>query len=733
MRSVGVAAVLAACSAAASVDDCQRLEFTDRDAAEACFRGLSNDPVATVRAEAAWALDDIAAANAEFRAAVSANPQDAGVRARWGELFLEARAVDEAQTLFREALDIDALHTPAKLGLARLALAGFDARAEALVDEVLAIDPANNAARLLLAELALEAGDTARAQSELEGPLGAAEPAIRLRAFALSAAVDHLAGVVPSPWEARAMALHSGYGELFETVAHFYIITRRYREAITQLERAVALAPTLWRAYGTLGMNLLRVNRFDEARRMLARAHDGNPYNAQVVNTLRLLDEVLADWPALAEEGLVLRIAPDESDALTAYVQALTANALAVIGERYAYRPDRPVVVELYRRHEDFAVRTAGVPGIGILGATFGEVVVMDGPSARGIDDGFDWASALWHEIAHVVTLGATNNRVARWFSEGVSVLEEWRTGPSRFQVVDAPEGRRAVPLNVIDAHREGNLLPVADLDEGFIRPQYRGQVGVSYTQAGLLCEYLAAAHGGEALVRLLAAYRNGDDTSAAIGTALDITPAALDAAFASHLDERFDGIDTGAFLAASAQAHGAAVAGNWPAAAGAAGQAIASYPYFVDPGSPYPTLAEAQDRRGDRAAAVAALRTYWQAGGRLTAPLTQLVQWLADAGHSEEALAVRRDLALVAPFNKDFRAELGDLLLANGLAGEAVDEYLAYQSLRPHDVADAHYRLARAYFGIDDIAAARRQTLLALEIAPSYGAALDLLVEINP
>ena len=33
-----------------------------------------------------------------------------------------------------------------------------------------------------------------------------------------------------------------------------------------------------------------------------------------------------------------------------------------------------PVQVEVYPDHEDFAVRTMGMPGLGALGVTFGEV-----------------------------------------------------------------------------------------------------------------------------------------------------------------------------------------------------------------------------------------------------------------------------------------------------------------------------------------------------------------------
>lgn len=714
-----------------SLEQCRALEFSGGEEARSCYRELIVAADAAVRAEAAWALDDFPAANAAFRAAVQANPGRADLRARWGQLFLEAQSATEAQKLFQEALALDPNDLDAKLGMARVALGGFDARAEELANEILAVAPDRHEARLILARLALEADNHDRAQRELEAPLEAADPGIRLQAFALRAAMDHLADQVPSPWEDRALELRPDYGALHETIAHFYIITRRYREAITQLERALEADPTLWSAHATLGMNLLRVNRFQDGYGVLARAHDAFPYNRQVVNALRLLDDVMA-WPENVGDGLILRVDPAESGALAGYVRDLATDALDVFAERYDYRPEPPVVVELYRRHEDFAVRTSGLPGIGILGATFGHVVVMDGPSARGIDEGFDWASALWHEIAHVVTLGATDNRVARWFSEGISVFEEWQTGPSRFRVDGVPPGRHAVPPDVIDAFRDGMLLPVAKLDEGFIRPRYSGQVGVSYTQAGLVCEYIAQTHGLDGLARLLAAFADGRHSASAIEKALAVSPEALDDAFTAYLDERFADIDTQAFRLGVAEARDAGESGDWQAALDAAERAVASYRHYVGGSSPYPLLAEAAERLGRSDRAVEALTTYWQAGGRLTGPLTRLAESRETAGVTDEALAVRRGLALAAPLNGDYRLALGDRLMAAGAAADARREYVAYQALGPHDRADAHYRLATALFALDDVEAARREVLLALEIAPTYSDALKLLTEVT-
>ena len=714
---------------ASTPTECRLLEITDGDAARTCFAKLLADPSLAIRAEAAWGLGDVKAANRAFRAAADAAPEDADVRVRWGELFLATYQVADAEALFAEAIAIDPGHADAKLGLAQVAIGRFEARAKELVGSVLEGDPDNVKAHLLLARLALQVADRESARDALEGPLASPHILSRLDAMALAAALDHLAGVAPSPWEAKALAIHPGYGQLFETVAHFYVITRRYREAVAQLERAVDIQPDLWSAHATLGLNLLRLNRFADGRLALTRAHDGDPYNVEVVNTLRLLDS-LDRWEVLVEDGLVLRTHPDEAGALAPYVRRLVADAVLVVGKRYGHVPDYPVVVELYPRHQDFAVRTSGLPGIGVLGVAFGDVVVMDSPAARSVDEGFDWASALWHEVAHVVTLGATDNLVSRWFSEGVSVFEEWRTGPSRFQ--DTAQGYRAATLLVVEAHREGRLLPVAMLDEGFIRPSYPGQVAASYNQAGLLCEYIADVHGQDALGRILAAYRDGHDTAGAIETALAISPDALDGAFASHLDARFADVDPDAFRAALEEAMAAASEDDWARAASAARRAAASYPYAVDPPSPYPLLAEAEQRQGHRAEALQALATYWRAGGRSIQALRRLADLLAESGEAATALAVRRSLALVAPLVVENRTRLGDDLLAAGKSREALSEYLAALSLEPHDTADAYYRLARAYHRLNETDAARRHVLLALEIAPRFTDALSLLLEIN-
>ena len=96
--------------------------------------------------------------------------------------------------------------------------------------------------------------------------------------------------------------------------------------------------------------------------------------------------------------------------------------------------------VEVYPDHEDFAVRTLGMPGLGALGVTFRLRTAPSPwtalPAAR--PGSFHWASTLWHEMSHVFTLTMTNSRVPRWFTEGLAVHEETAVSPEWGDRLDA-------------------------------------------------------------------------------------------------------------------------------------------------------------------------------------------------------------------------------------------------------------------------------------------------------
>jgi tetratricopeptide (TPR) repeat protein len=715
-----------ALAAAATLADCNILESRGAAAAGECYREVAlTARRASIQAEALWRAGDVAGANAAFRDAAEADPDDATARARWGRLFLDVHQQADAEALFREALSLDADNVEALLGLAELSLGRFEPGVRGYVARVFERVPDHPEAHLLLARMQLELGEVEPVRSMLERLLekGVFHGTGILDAYALLAAADALDDKVAGPWVERALERHPGFADVHAVPAHYYVITRRYREAVDRYEKAVAVDPSSWDTHAELGINLLRVNRHDAARRHLERAYHGDPYNALTVNTLRLLD-LLDGFATVREPGLLMRAPQSQAPALSPYVRDLADRARAEMASRYGYTPSDPVVVELYEHHDDFAVRTAGLPGLGILGATFGDVVVMDGPAAKGIEEGFDWVSALWHELAHVYTLGATGNRVSRWFSEGVSVMEEWDHGPTR---------QRSVPLHFLEAMAEDRLLGLAELDEGFLRPRYPQQVAISYIQAGLVCQLIAERF-ENGLADVLAAYRRGASSVAAVRRGLGVEPDELDTWFREYLDSRFGGIvaELDSFRELLREVHRAAREEDWPAALDAGRRAVSLYPDYVQPDSPYVPLARAAEAAGEEVLLDETLHGYFAGGGRDPWALSKLAERHRGAGRTNAELAVRQALVGTTPLDGALRAGFGDRLAAAGRHAEALAEYQAALSLDPHDKARAHLRLAETYLALDRAEQARRSLLEALEIAPRYGAALDLLLKMN-
>lgn len=702
--------------------------------ARSCYAELelsNEDP--RIRAEAARASGNARTANGYFQKAIEAYPDDPGVRARWGELFLETHQDNEAVKLFQESLSLDSDYAPAFLGLAKVSAGRFEGRAREWVDDVLDQRPDDLGARLLLVRMDLEVGDVDRADETLDDALEIAEDtgAAPIEIYALKASVDLLRGVEGGDWTSQALDYNPAYGDIYAIPAYFYVITRRYREAIELYRKAVEIQPDLYAAHAELGVNLLRENRIAEAQRELATAYRGDPYSAPVVNTLRLIDSfdnfVVSRHGAAAEPdgappGTILRLHKDEADVIEPYVLKLANDAIAAYTKRYAFELKEPVVVELYPNPDDFAVRTSGLPGIGLLGVTFGYLVAMDSPSGRP-DGDFHWGTTLWHEMAHVFTLEATGHLVPRWFSEGVSVYEEWSTGPL--------PGRH-IPVSVLQAIADDRLLPIDELDSGFIRPTYENQVIVSYMQAGLICEYIAANWGQQGLRDMLARYADGDETGPAVEAALGITPGEFDDRFAAYVDDELGDVvaNLDDWRDAVRQANERGIAGDWSAALDSAEQAIELYPDYVDEGSPYLVKARALSENGEPALALDALGKYHALGGYDPTALFDLGTRLHETGDEAGAIAVLEDLLMVAPLNEDLHAELGDWLLEAGKAEQALAEYEALFAMQPHDQAAAQLRLAKAHYALGNSTLGREHLLYALEIAPNYREAQQLLLE---
>jgi cellulose synthase operon protein C len=697
------------------------------EAARDCYRPLLRSGDALIRAEAAFALGDLRNANELFRAAVAADERAVLPRIRWGRMFLAAGQQADAARLFQEAVQLDEKDQSARLALARVTADRYDGDVRETIASLLAENPDLIEAQLIASGVAIERGryDEAELAARTALRLATAQKYPPLEAQTLLATIEVMRNRDPSSWTRAALDYNPRHGAMFETLGHFEIMRRRYREADVWLQRAAQVQPDLWSARRELGLNLMRLGRIAEARPHLVAAYEGDPFSTATVNTLRLLDSLEKfDVLHVATPALNLQLHNTEAATLGPYVEQLARDSIATFSRRYGFAPTEPITIEIYPDHDDFAVRTAGLPGIGLLGVTFGHLVAMDSPSGRKTGE-FHWGSTLWHEMAHVFTLSVTRHRVPRWLSEGLSVFEEWTTGPT--------PGVSITP-DVLDAFASGKLLPVATLDDGFMRPGYEGQVQNSYMQAGLMCLFAEEKFGFPKVVEFLRSFTGEVSTEAAVRDVFRIAPEEFDRQFQAFMRARFSAYlaDPKRWIELMRRGHTMLEAHNWVAAREAAQAAILMLPEFTSSGSAYEILAGTEEGVGNAAAAIAAWQSWRKAGGWDPQGLRKLGALLLAAKRLPEATDVLAAVNYADPLAVDGHDRLGQLLIEQNRGADALREYQVLLALRPPDTAAANFGLARAYRLTGDAKQARRHLLESLDTAPNFRPAQRLLLEMT-
>jgi tetratricopeptide (TPR) repeat protein len=373
-------------------------------------------------------LKDYAGANEAFRAAVAVPGSNAMVRVRWGMLLHERFNDPEAQGLFQEALKLDPESARAYLGMALVDADRFASKAEEYAAKALALDPKLVEAHELAASMLLENAKPKEAAVEADKALALSNEA--MEAMAVRAAVDVLEDrtVDAEAWFAKMRAVNPHDGAGYAMVGYHLVLNRRYEDGVAYYRKAIEVDPENWAARSQLGINLMRLGQEDEPRKQLEMSYDHGQKDAATVNSLRLLDSY-QNFVTIKDGDTILRLDRKEAELLRPYMQPELHKAIATYEKKYRMTLPGPVQLEVYPNHEDFAVRTMGMPGLGALGVTFGEVVAMDSPSGRKPGD-FNWGSTMWHELSHVFILEATHHRVPRWFTEGLAVHEEGQAHP---------------------------------------------------------------------------------------------------------------------------------------------------------------------------------------------------------------------------------------------------------------------------------------------------------------
>jgi cellulose synthase operon protein C len=716
--------IMVATTACAAVPaDCWSLRKDGHSTeAQTCFDRLTHSADAYTRAEGFWGLDEWEQANEQFRLATQPANSKAAYKVRWGTLLHERFNNTEAAGLFREALAKDPSNAEAYLGLAIVSADGFDGKATEYAAKAIELDPRLAEAHELMANLALENDDRDAAVVEADKAIALEKDA--LDAMAIRAAVELIADRSPEAWFTKIAAINPGYGEAYARVAHQLEVHYRYEDAVTYYRKAVKADLRLWAAHSALGIDLMRMGKEDEPLMELELSYNNGYRDAATVNSLRLLDSY-KNFETIRDDTTILKLKKTEADLLQPYMQAELHTIIATYEKKYRMKLPAPVQVEVYPDHEDFAVRTMGMPGLGALGVTFGEVVAMDSPSARKPGD-FNWGATLWHEMSHVYILTATNHRVPRWFTEGLAVHEEGER---------SSEWSDRVTPEVLIAIREKKLLPLAQLDRGFVYPEYPSQVIVSYFQAGSICDFVKKNWGEEKLLEMVHSYAKSQTTAQVVQQDLGLASEEFDKQYFAWIDKKY-GAEAAHFdkwreklktLVAASQGK------QYETVLAQGSTALAMYPEYVGDANVYELMTDAHRAKGDVKAEAAALTAYEHEGGQEPAMLKRLATLEEDAGRQVEAAATLARLNYIYPVkDEELHRRLGDLLYAQKRYDGAIREYIAVVASNPLDKAGAEFHLAQAYLAAGQKDKAEESVLAALEVAPGYRPAQKMLLELN-
>jgi tetratricopeptide (TPR) repeat protein len=152
-------------------------------------------------------------------------------------------------------------------------------------------------------------------------------------------------------------------------------------------------------------------------------------------------------------------------------------------------------------------------------------------------------------------------------------------------------------------------------------------------------------------------------------------------------------------------------------------------FPEYGGPDSPYWYLAQAYRGLGDLSGAEQALSQLTQRSESNYNAYTMHADLLEQLDRPEEAADALDKAAHVWPYEIELHQRLATLHAEVGNYLDALRERAAVVALNPTDKAQALYLLAVAYQEAGDLTGARRAVLQALEIAPNFDDALELLL----
>lgn len=454
-----------------------------------------------------------------------------------GWLALEKNDAARAANVFRLGLKNHGETPNLRHGLATAFMNSDRAVAMENIVRILEVNSHHEGALLLRAELHIGAEKFLDAEADIQTVIDVSEG--NPIAWAMRAAVASITTADSTKvTAARAEGLQRWAQNPVVDHTLGRIVSRAYRfaEGAAHQRKALLFDPSYLPAKMQLCHDLLRLGEEEEAWQLAAAIREADGYNIQAHN-LGKLEQQIAGYAEERTAHFTVKMPKREWPIYGPRVLELLEQAHQTLCQRYQLELKRTVLVEFFPAQQDFAIRTFGnLGGQGILGACFGSVVTMNSPGSLGHGRN-NWESTLWHEFCHVVTLTATENRMPRWLSEGISVYEEAQRDPA-WGMKMTTDYRKMI--------LEGEATPVGQLSQAFLGAKSGEHLMFAYYQAGEVVAFLVAEHGHDALVRLMQDLKKGSRINDAI-TAQVQPVEEFEAAFATHLQALAEAFGKGA------------------------------------------------------------------------------------------------------------------------------------------------------------------------------------------
>jgi tetratricopeptide (TPR) repeat protein len=436
------------------------------------------------------------------------------------ELLLEKHDLAEAKGDFEQVREQNPRVPAAYVGLGRIALQEWDfEEAEKQAAAALKVNPHHVAAQVLLAETRLterrytEAAEVAR-QALATNPNS-------IEALSALAAAQSCCGDQSGSQETRrrVLEINPRPAVLHHVLGIWLSAERQFARAEAHFKQAIDFAPTWAEPRTELGLLYMETGQEASARKVLEAAFARDSFNNRTYHVLQLLDR-LEKFARLRTEHFVIKYDEKEDAVVAPYFAEALEEMYAELCEIFDAWPEQPTIVELFPDHLGFSRRIAGRPFVATIGACTGRVIALMGPREGGPFGRFNWKTVLRHEFAHVVTLGATENRIPHWMTEGLAVGQE----PS-------PRSWSAKQL-LSEALRRNRLFNLETIDWAFVRPRRPTDRGQAYAQSEWMIEFIVGRHGWAAVLGFLKAFRDGQTQPEAFRQVLKIEPEQFDRDF---------------------------------------------------------------------------------------------------------------------------------------------------------------------------------------------------------